>query len=566
MRIYKEPTTNFRYVFDFPFTHTIVNHCRDIKLKVGRQQFNFIQKKWRFNDLNIVTLITTRCPGVAVDMNMMEDIDKFEIEQKQLKIRLKKAEKLKKATDSDINIVGTKGDLYPYQKVGVEFLINNDGKAILADTMGLGKTLQTLAYISTEKLKKTLVVAPASVKYVWEKEVKKWTKLSPIVIESKSSLSTLVHASHDVFIINYDILKRFFNEIHALRWDCLVCDEFHYIKNSAAQRTKLTKIIASNIPRILLLSGTPLLSRPVELFNGLSLMDPVKWNDWFAFTKRYCGGKQGYWGGWEAKGATNIEELQSRISRYFLRRKKEEVLTELPPKTFIDVPVEMNEIDRHDYEAILNDFQEYLEEVKGNTDDETKKSSQANKLVKLNKLRQATTAAKYNTALEMITDMIDNGEKVVVFSVYNDPLNKLKEKFKSKAVLLTGKTDKDGRKNAVEKFQENDKVRLFLGGMKSAGVGITLTAASNVLFIDYSWVPADHEQAADRIHRIGQTAENVTIYQLYVRGTIDAFMQEMLEEKKELFKRLIDEKPGGTNIKENMVNSLLALLAKKDTT
>lgn len=559
MQIYKEETKNFKYVFDFPYNDGVLAFCRNLKAKVGRGQLNFVEKKWRFNDLNIMSAITKMYPGTTVHMNMQDDIERFEIEQKQLNLRLEKAEKLKKAIDSDINIVGIKGELRPYQKVGVEFFINNDGKAILADTMGLGKSLQTIAYIAHTQQKKTLVISPASVKYVWEAEVKKWSSLSPLVIEGSSSLSPLVHAAHDVFIINYDIVKRFFNEIKALHWDLLVCDEFHYIKNSSAQRTKFVKAIASSIPRMLLLSGTPLLSRPVELFNGLNLMDPAKWNDYYAYTKRYCDGKAGWFGGWEAKGAANIEELQRRISQYFLRRRKEDVLKELPPKTFIDVPVEMKKDFREDYQEVLEDFHEYMAKNKRGYEGV---NTSATKLVQLNELRQITTAAKYDTALEMVTDIVENGEKIVVFSVYNDPLLRMKEVFGEKAVLLIGSTDKDERKTIVDKFQKNDEIHVFLGGIKSAGVGLTLTAASKVLFIDYSWVPADHDQAADRIHRIGQTAENVTVYQLYARNTIDSYMQELLAEKKKVFDRLINEGVETANIKDTFINDILSLIEK----
>ena len=125
---------------------------------------------------------------------------------------------------------------------------------------------------------------------------------------------------------------------------------------------------------------------------------------------------------------------------------------------------------------------------------------------------------------------------------------------------------KNALKKAIDKFQKNKTVKVFLGGMKSAGVGITLTSASNVLFIDYSWVPADHDQAADRIHRIGQKAKNVTIYQLFAQNTIDSYMQETLEKKKDLFKKLIEDNVENTNVKENMITDLLTIIAKKKKT
>lgn len=555
MQIIKEPTRNFKYAFDSPFRQDVVTFCRALKARVGFKQFGFYTGRWRFNDLNMIQIIQARFPETVVLANLQDDIERFEKDKVELEARLKRAEELKTATDSKLEIKGvTGGELYPYQKIGVEFFINNDGKAILADTMGLGKTLQTLAYITHTGQSKTLVICPASSKYVWEKEVKKWTELKYCVIDSNTNLRAEVPMA-DIFIINYDILKKHFKTLMETKWDCIAMDEFHYIKNNSAQRTKMTKAIAGNVQRILLLSGTPLLSRPAELFNGLNLMDPVKWSDYYSFTKRYCDGHAGRFG-WEAKGASNIEELQQRIGQYFLRRNKDEVLTELPPKRFISVPVELTPEHRREYDKVMKDFQKYLIDVKKKTTKEAKKSMQAEKLVRLGHLRQITTAGKYKSALEWVRDLVDSGQKVVVFSVYNEPLEMLKKEFGDEAVVLTGKIKKEERDAAIETFQNDEKTKIFLGGIKSAGVSITLTASPNVLFIDFSWVPADHDQAADRIHRIGQTKE-CTIYQMYAIETIDDYMQELLSKKKAIFNQLIEGLPDSTNVSDTLFKDLL---------
>ncbi|MBV6340124.1 DEAD/DEAH box helicase, partial [Candidatus Magnetobacterium casense] len=528
------------FAFYFTYSPETLEYCRELKKTYGNRQMGFIADKkcWGFNNAIIGVRLKDRFPEIIMDENSTIALAKARGE-KILEERMRdRAEQLKNSPDSNIKIPGLKMDLYPYQKVGVEFFVNNRGRAILADTMGLGKTAMALAYCVYEKLNQILVICPASVKYSWENEVKKWTKLTPLVITSDMDDSDISASTAQVFIINYDILKKF-SCLRRLRWDCLICDEFHYIKNSSAIRTKLTKAIAQPIPRLLLLSGTPLLSRPIELFNGLNLMDGFTWHNWFEFTTRYCAGHFGRFG-YDARGASRVDELRERIKHYFLRRCKEDVLPDLPPKRFIDLPVELSEKSREEYDMAQNDFVEYLRDKKKKRDPEIAKVLQAEVLVKLNALRLITSAGKVEYAVELINNIIDGGEKVIVFSVYNEPLDYLKECFGDQAVLLTGKTPIEERPKIIDAFQKNPKIKIFLGGTKSAGIGITLTAASSVVFLDYSWVPADHAQAADRAHRIGQKAESVTIYQLYARDTIDHYMRDLLAKKQKIFDKIVE--------------------------
>jgi SWI/SNF-related matrix-associated actin-dependent regulator 1 of chromatin subfamily A len=256
--------------------------------------------------------------------------------------------------------------------------------------------------------------------------------------------------------------------------------------------------------------------------------------------------------------------LKERISKYFIRRIKSEILPDLPEKIFINRPVELPVEWQEKYSMAINRFSEFLRKVRGKEKIDIIKSLQAEKLVKLGELRQLTTMGKIDEAEAIIRQTIDDGGKILVFSCYNTPLEILHKKFKNHSVLLIGKTSEEDRREAIDIFQGNEKINIFFGGTQSAGIGITLTAATNVLFIDYSWTPADHAQAIDRIHRPGQKAAYVTIYNLYAKGTIDEYMTKTLERKQILFDRLIEGKQTSKrSTNKSMINDVLRMIEKK---
>jgi SWI/SNF-related matrix-associated actin-dependent regulator 1 of chromatin subfamily A len=430
-----------------------------------------------------------------------------------------------------------KRPLYPFQNLGVEFLTQAKGRAILADGMGLGKTSQAIAYAAHEGFSRILVICPASVKYAWDNEIKKWTHLSSVVIDSKSKPEDIENARAHVVIINYDILKKFTETLTKCLPELIICDESHVLKNRTAKRSKLVKALVGKAPHVLFLSGTPFLNRPEELFTTLNMLDERAWPDYYAYTRQFCAGRKGHWG-WEAKGATNQEELRNRISKYFIRRLKEDVLKELPPKVYSTTPVELSSDFRKLYDDAEEEFFTYLREQKG--DEAAERAVNAEAVVKLSELRQITSMGKVEAAKELIESVVDSGEKIVVFSCYNEPLNVLHRMFPD-SVLMTGATSSVERQTAVDKFQNDPGTKIFFGGLKAAGVGITLTAGTNVLFLDLSFVPADHTQGADRCHRIG-TTKTVNVIQLYARGTLDADMVAVLKGKQDTFNYLFDGK------------------------
>ena len=321
--------------------------------------------------------------------------------------------------------------------------------------------------------------------------------------------------------------------------DGILIHNCHMVKSRTAMRTKALMSIAKHVPHVVLLSGTPLLSRPIEMYTLLNMVDPKIWNNWYDFTRRYCGGHQGRFG-YETGGATNTEELHERIKRHFIRRKKKDVLQQLPPKIRIDVPVELEPSIRRQYDAAENDLVEYLLQYKRKQPAEIAKVIAAEQLAKLNILRQLSALGKIPTAIDLIDSVLEAGEKILVFSSFMEPLRQLQEKYATKSVMLTGETPVSDRGAIVTKFQEDPNVQIFFGGVRSAGVGITLTAAQNCLMLDYSWNPADMQQAEDRLHRPGQTAFSVNIYQLHADNTIDEKMLKLLKHKQLIFDKVIE--------------------------
>lgn len=457
-------------------------------------------------------------------------------------------------------VEGIKGNLYEYQKSGVEFLLESGGRALLADSPGVGKTAQALGYVTHSNHKRNLVVCPASVKFSWENEINKWTSLKSFIVGPQTDLKE-IPADANFIIVNYDILKKFFNEFMKYHFDCFIVDECHLIKTPSAIRSKAVKGLARNIPNVILLTGTPVLSRPIEIFNTLNIIDPRVWNNYYQFAVRYCQGHQGYWG-FEAKGASNLEELKGRISKYFLRRTKEEVLKELPPKNRIEIPIDLPDEERKQYELVESDLVRYMKMYKKDkTDKEIAKSLRGEKLVKLNLLREINAMGKIPTVKEMIDNIIESGEKVLVFSSFNAPLKELEEWYAEKAVLILGDTPVEDRGQAVKSFQESPEIQIFLGGTRSAGVGITLTAASNVIFLDLPWNPADLEQSENRAHRPGATYESLNIYHVISHDTIDGFMQKLIRRKQSIIDQIITENEEETE--EEMINEYIKLLELK---
>jgi len=422
--------------------------------------------------------------------------------------------------------------LKPYQIKGVEFIQKQQGRALLADEMGLGKTAQALTWLAANPtLRPVVIITPASVKSAWKNEVGKWMPGTKVQILSGRTPQPIIE---DIVIINYDTLASWVDSLKRVMPKVVITDECHYYKNNNADRTKAIKKLAKNIPHFIALSGTPIVNRPVEMFNAISIINPTLFNSFWQFAQRYCNPiNNGY--GWNFNGSSNTQELHKKLTdSIMIRRLKKDVLTELPDKVWNYIPVELD--NRREYEKASADFIQYVRSTKGNSAAE--KASNAQTLAEIEGLKQLAVAGKLKQAISWIEDFLETDEKLVIFATHKFVIEALMKQFPT-AVKIDGSTPVSDRQAAVDKFQKDPNIKLFVGNIKAAGVGITLTAASNVAILELPWTPGDLVQAEDRCHRIGQK-NAVTIHYLLAEGTIEQKIAELLDKKRVVLGQVLD--------------------------
>lgn len=422
--------------------------------------------------------------------------------------------------------------LLEHQKEAVKTLCENK-KYILADDLGLGKTTSAVVASLESQSKKILVICPASLKINWKREIENYSDKTISIVEGKK------WEDADYVIINYDILKNF----HSLEkdvesiirnsgFDLIIVDEAHAICNKQAQRTKLVNDIAMITDKVWLLTGTPVTSRPINYFNLLNLVDCNVAQNWMAYVKRYCNGYQFRAGNrkiWNVSGASNLEELYERTKPFVLRRLKNDVL-DLPEK--IITPVYMR-LRSKEYEDVMGEYYEWYDKG-GESDSLTMQFS------KIAKVRQIIANEKVAQTIELCENILDQDKKVIIFCNFTDSLNAIYNHFKKVAVKLDGSTPKGERQEAVDKFQTDDKVKVFVGNIKAAGVGLTLTAAETVIMNDLSFLPSDHSQAEDRAYRYGQKNTVVVYYPLF-ENTIEGIIYDILDKKKRIINTVMGD-------------------------
>lgn len=399
--------------------------------------------------------------------------------------------------------------LKPYQVTGAHFLASNTG-AILADEMGLGKTAQAIEAVK-QVGGKVLIVCPASLKLNWRDEIMAWGLPEPFVVFSGNIEPA------DITIINYDILKKNKKFLINQEFSVIVFDEAHYLKNPLTNRTKAAMALTAK--HRWMLTGTPILNRPIELWPLLFLCDPATWANKRKFIDRYCDPKIISTNGfkhWDINGASNIEELADRLAPMMLRRMKMDVLDDLPEKTRQVIVFPPNS--RGVKDAIKIE-REAASKLKG-----------AEYLGAIASARRMLGEAKIEASLEHIKNVLEETKKVVVFAHHKVVINRLFMGLSAYGpVMITGETSSVERHRVVERFQKQD-ARVFIGNLQAAGTGLTLTAASVAVFVEQDWTPGILAQAEDRIHRIGQKAHALIQY-LVFDGSLDANMAKTVAKK-----------------------------------
>ena len=429
----------------------------------------------------------------------------------------------------------------PHQKEAIEKLVGSK-RFILADDMGVGKSCSTIIAALETKAKKILVVCPASLKINWQREIAIYSDRSVFIAEGKK-FST----EHDIVIVNYDILKNFYDiknpndsVIGQINFDLIILDEAHMVSNSQAARTKIINSFTKKAKYLWLLTGTPMTNRPINYYNLLNLIESPVAQNWMAYAIRYCEGYQFRAGNrkiWNVNGASNLEELRERTSVQILRRLKDEVL-DLPDK--IITPIYLKTTSK-EYKEFMGEYYEWLDKEEGS-------SSLTVQFSKLMQVRKLIANEKIKETIEFAQNIIDQDKKVIIFTNFTETLQIIHNHFGKQSVYLDGSCNKTQRQYAVDQFQENDKIKIFVGNLKAAGVGLTLTKAEAVIMNDLSFVPAEHAQAEDRAYRYGQKNNVLVYYPLFI-NTIEGAIYDILNNKKKIIGTVmgdVSSDPGDT--------------------
>lgn len=549
-----------RYELAFPYSHHLVDAVRrlperrwekskrvwSVPRSTARQLDQWIDSiKSIHKDINVVMDHDIRCEIQAV------------VEYQEASIEASKA------SNTNIEIPIPEGLAYlPYQRAGIHYAMQRPS-TLLGDQMGLGKTVQAIGFSNVlPEIKSVLVICPASLKLNWAREWKKWDTKSMNIGVVTSGSGYLPYTQ--VVIINYDQLKKHIAGIHRREWDLLIADEAHYMKSYKALRTLYVlggqRKVKNQPPerfepiratRKLFLTGTPISNRPMEIWPLAHALAPDSFNSWARFAYRYCAASQGSYG-LEIKGASNLDELQDRLrATIMVRRLKEDVLKELPAKRrqVIELDCELLVVEREKaaYSASrlrLEALKLAVELAKGGTEAEYKmavdtlRAGISGEFSEMAKLRHETALAKVPLVVEHLKDATD-GSKVVCFAHHKDVVKAILDEFPGISVSITGDTPMQARQDSVDRFQTDPACLLFVGNLQVAGVGITLTAASHVVFAELDWVPGNLSQAEDRCHRIGQK-DSVLVQHLVLAESLDATMAKRVVEKQRVIDAALD--------------------------
>lgn len=455
------------------------------------------------------------------------------------------------ALDADIEIPAPTGCEYRrYQKAGIAYGVERT-RVLIGDSMRLGKTIQAIGIANYTKVKRHLVICPATPKINWEREYKKWdTNGLSIGVAGGDVLPDT-----DVVIINYDIVDRHKDRLREIVWDQITVDEAHYLKNESSKRTQA--ILGELSPRKkgpgsltakrwVFLTGTPVFTRPKDLWTICRFCDPLGLGkSRYAFMVRYCGGGYDPQGKWVEDGATNLEELQRIMrTRFMVRREKQDVAADIPPnRSTVILPKDglepLIEAERSFVQENLNkldamvrlsvqladvEYQEHTPEDHQQPYDE--------EVIPLSSARRELALQKLPMIIPQLHELAEAESKVVVFAHHRAVLTQLKKVLGDSAVLVWGGMSAAQKQEAVDKFNNDDSVLFFLGNIQAAGQAINLAIADVVVFIELSWVPAEMDQAEERVW-LPEKTDSIQIIRYVVEDSIDEVMVHVLDARQE---------------------------------
>ena len=434
-----------------------------------------------------------------------------------------------------------------YQIAGVNQIIKKfHCRALLADDMGLGKSLQAITVLRRVKYFPAVICVPAFLKYNWIQELTKFAPELDVFICSGQTPNLPKKHLFQIYVINYDILQYWVQEFLKIQVQFLVFDESHFLKNKSAKRTKSALKLSQRTSRVLLMTGTPIENKPVEIFFQISLINTGIFPSWLKFAKRYNSCHRTMFG-WQMGKAKNTKELNEiLLNTCMIRRKKEDVLKELPPIIRQVIPIDID--NRQEYNEAEADIIEWISK---NTDLNVQKARKVEAQIRLEKLKLISAMGKLDQVAEWIMEESQN-QKLVVFCHHKKVLAELNTRLKNH-ILFSAEIPTNERQGLVNLFQEDERKRVFLTTLKVGGTGLTLTASHTTVFIQVGWSPSLQDQCEARVHRIGQKADSVNAIYFVAKDTVEEKIIGLIDGKRADVRRVID----GEEAQENEILSNL---------
>lgn len=451
--------------------------------------------------------------------------------------------------------------LLPFQRDGVRFVLEHGGRALIADEMGLGKTLQAIAVASCLKdAWPVLVITPSALRLQWALMIEQWLQIRSseiLVVMSQWAGSNIgnfniVQTSSKqtiqldgVFnIISYELVSKLQEILVNSDFKIVIADESHYMKNPQAKRTNACIPLFQKAQYSILLSGTPALSRPIELLKQLEALHPTVYKDFHQYGQRYC--KGGIFGKYQ--GASNHEELHALMKKtVMIRRLKKDVLSELPRKCRQQIFLSLEDKGLKQMQALFSQLRAIQRDIKVCKSDEEAKLLKYSENQLINKIYTESAEVKIPAVLDFLGTMIEAGCKFLVFSHHLSMMAAIEQfvvKKKVGYIKIDGSTPPSSRQTLVTQFQDREDIKVAVLAIRAAGIGVTLTAASTVIFAELSWTPGDLVQAEDRAHRIGQVS-SVNVYYLHANDTVDDIIWDSVQHKLENLGQVLDGREDG---------------------
>ena len=448
--------------------------------------------------------------------------------------------------------------LYEFQKEGIKFGLERKGRILLADEMGVGKTVQALGISLLYKEEwPILIICPSSLKYVWRNEILKWI---PDINDDKINIQ-IIEKSKDIFkcgvkiyIMSYDLSVKLEEKIVNKNFKFIIADEAHYLKSPDAKRTKCLMPIIKKSKRVILITGTPILAKPVELYPLLCILRPDLFHNFKVFGNRYCDPKRNFFG-MDWTGSSHPKELNFILKNIMIRRLKKDVMSQLPPKKRQKVEIQTDPKVIKQIMAINLSSEKIIEkfnEINNSSvnphlvnfvNNENPEDGNDNLLNLFNKVYKLSAEAKAAGVKDYIHYLIENKCKFLIFAHHISMLDSIEEevkKLKVDYIRIDGKVKLEKRQEYVYKYQHDEACLVAILSITACYTGITLTSASTVIFSELHMTPAVMIQAEDRAHRIGQEHECVNIHYLYGPDTIDEVLFKMLNQKQNIFSNTLD--------------------------